>query len=299
MELAPRITVCVCTFKRSDSLAELLRNLLLQRTDGCFTHDIVVVDNDEARSAEQVVREFAATSQIPTTYCVEPDQNIALARNMAVGRAEGGLLAFIDDDEVPTTDWLYQLFHTRAKYQVDGALGPVLARFQQVPAEWVVKGKFFDRPRHRTGHPIKWSEARTGNVLVAKDVCRAMDPPFRPQFGSGGEDVDFFRRATELGRRFVWSDEAVVHELVPPHRCTRRFLMHRALLRGSNFPKQSAHRVRNILKSVIAVPCYTLALPLLAVRGHHVFVTYLVKLLDHSSRLLAMAGVRLSTERQH
>jgi glycosyltransferase involved in cell wall biosynthesis len=299
MILTPQITVCICTFKRAGLLEALLPAIESQRTDGCFTHDIVVVDNDEARSAEQVVRQFAAICRIPVAYRVEPDENIALARNMAVDRAEGALLAFIDDDEVPTTDWLYELFHTRAKFHADAVLGPVLARFQQDPAAWVVKGKFFDRPRHRTGCPIKWSEARTGNVLVSKDVCRAMDPPFRPQFGNGGEDVDFFRRATELGYRFVWSDEAIVHELVPPHRCTRRFLMRRALLRGSNFPKQSAHRLRNTLKSVIAVPCYTLALPLLAIRGHHVFVAYLVKLLDHSSRLLAMAGVRLSTERQH
>jgi succinoglycan biosynthesis protein ExoM len=162
-----------------------------------------------------------------------------------------------------------------------------------------VKGNFFDRPRHRTGHAIKWSEARSGNVLVAADVCRALDPPFRPKFGNGGEDVDFFRRAGEQGRRFVWSDEAVVHELVPPHRCTRRFLMRRALLRGSNFPKQSAHRLRNVLKSIVAIPCYAIALPVLAVRGQHLFVAYLIKLVDHSSRLLAMAGVRLSTERQH
>jgi hypothetical protein len=74
--------------------------------------------------------------------------------------------------------------------------------------------------------------------------------------------------------------------------------MGRAVLRGSNFPKQSAHRVRNALKSVVAVPCYTLALPFLAVIGHHYFVAYLVKLLDHASRLLALAGVRLSTQRE-
>jgi len=299
MTSTPHITVCICTFKRAGLLDGLLTAVKSQRTDGYFTHDIVVVDNDAARSAEQIVREFTEISRIPAAYWVEPEPNIALARNMAVGRAGGDLLAFIDDDEVPTIDWLYQLFQTRVKYQVDGVLGPVLARFQQKPARWVVEGKFFDRPRHQTGQPIRWSEARTGNVLVAKDVCRRMDPPFRTQFRNGGEDVDFFRRAAEEGRRFVWCDEAIVYEWVPPHRATHRFLMRRALLRGSNFPKQSAHRVRNILKSIIAIPCYTLALPVLAVRGHHVFVAYLVKLLDHSSRLLAMAGVRLSTERQH
>ena len=34
-------------------------------------------------------------------YCVEPRQNIALARNKALQNAEGDLIAFIDDDEFP------------------------------------------------------------------------------------------------------------------------------------------------------------------------------------------------------
>jgi glycosyltransferase involved in cell wall biosynthesis len=295
----PHITVCICTFKRSALLRDLLAHLESQRTEGLFTLDVVVVDNDSNRSAERTVQTFAARSPLRVTYSVEPDQNISLARNRAVRQASGDLLAFIDDDEVPVSDWLAQLVRTRFRYSVDGVLGPVVTRFQVVPPQWVTRGRFFDRLRHPTGVPVAWPEARTGNVLVARDSLRDLDPPFRPQFGSGGEDVDFFRRLIVSGRRFVWCDEAVVHELVPPSRCTRRFLIGRAVLRGSNFPKQSGARLKNILKSVVAVPCYALALPVLAVMGQHYFVSYLVKLSDHGSRLLAVAGVRLATQREN
>jgi glycosyltransferase involved in cell wall biosynthesis len=295
----PHISVCICTFRRGTLLPNLFSHVESQRTDGLFTFDLVVVDNDNTRSAERAVQNFAASSRLNVTYCVEPEQNISLARNMALFQASGDLLAFIDDDEVPTTDWLYELFQTRAKYGVDGVLGPVVARFQEVPPQWITKGKFFDRPRRQTGIAVAWPEARTGNVLVAKGILGNLDPPFRPQFGSGGEDVDFFRRLITSGRRFVWCDEAVAYEWVPPSRCTRRFLIGRALLRGSNFPKQSGARLKNILKSVVAVPSYVVALPFLAVAGHHHFVAYLVKLSDHTSRLLAIAGVRLSTQREN
>jgi succinoglycan biosynthesis protein ExoM len=291
--------VCVCTFKRTDLLANLLRDLQAQFTGGLFTYEVVVGDNDRERSAESVTRAFSATSPLPITYCNEPEQNIALMRNRTMEVARGGLLAFIDDDEVPTSRWLYELFQTQARYQADAVLGPVLPRFVSTPAAWVTKGRFFDRPRHQTGFPIQWPEARTGNVLLGNAVWKQLTPPFRPQFGSGGEDVDFFRRLSDLGCTFVWCDEATVDEFVPAYRCTRQFLLRRALLRGSNFPKQSARRVRNACKSIIAVPCYAVALPLLAIVGHHYFVRYLVKLLDHGSRLLALAGVRLSTERQN
>lgn len=294
----PHISVCVCTYKRAALLPDLIHAIETQRTDGQFTYEVIVADNDAARSAESTVQQLARASAIRISYCLEPEMNIALARNAAVARATGDFVVFIDDDEVPTSDWLYELLTTQAAYSADAVLGPVLSRFQQEPPAWVTKGGFFDRPRHPTGHLVQWPEARTGNVLLLRKSMERLDPPFRPQFGSGGEDVDFFRRLAEQGAVLVWSNDAVTYELVPPYRCTRRFLAGRALLRGSNFPKQSGQRARNVVKSLIAVPCYTVALPVLALVGHHMFIAYAMKLLEHSSRLLSLAGVQLATERQ-
>jgi glycosyltransferase involved in cell wall biosynthesis len=290
--------VCICTFKRGEMLEHLLHKLERQRTDDLFTYDVVVADNDAARSAEPVVRAFVASSTLKVTYCCEPVANIALARNAALEHATGDFLAFIDDDEFPTEGWLYSLFRTREAHGAGGVLGPVLPHFRLAPPRWLSKGGFFDRPRYPTGRPLAWSEARSGNVLFTRDVLKDLDPPFRPQFATAGEDLDFFRRAMENGFVFVWCDEAEVFEFVPPSRCTRRYLLRRAVLRGSNFPKHPTDRVKNALKSVVAVPCYTVALPVLAVVGHHVFMAYLIKVLDHASRLLAFAGLPLVSERE-
>src|SRR5213593_4788048 len=86
---AAHISVCVCTYKRPVYLKRLLTELGKQKTDGLFTYSIVVADNDHSRSAEPVVEDFTAGSSIPVRYCVEPRQNIALARNKAVGAACG------------------------------------------------------------------------------------------------------------------------------------------------------------------------------------------------------------------
>jgi hypothetical protein len=110
--------------------------------------------------------------------------------------------------------------------------------------------------------------------------------------------MDFFRRMMEKGFAFIWCNDAVALELVPAARCTRSYLLKRALLRGSNFSKHPTHRIKNGAKSLIAVPCYALSLPILALFGQHVFLRYLIKLLDHSSRLLAYVGLRLVTQRQ-
>jgi len=268
-----------------------------QQTGDSFTYSVVVADNDSLRSAEEVVAEFSCGT-VPVQYCVEPVQNIALARNQALEHARGDLIAFIDDDEFPAYDWLQSLFKVLVKYSADAVLGPVKPHFESDVPLWMKKGKFFERPTHRTGFQVGWKEARTGNVLFRRSMLAAVDVPFKPEFGLGGEDVDFFRRMAEKGFAFVWCDEAVVYEVVPPSRCRLSYLLNRALLRGSNFSNHPTHRFTNAAKSLFAVPCYTLALPVLALVGPQWFVRYLIKLLDHASRLLAFLGLKLVTRRE-
>jgi succinoglycan biosynthesis protein ExoM len=292
------VSICICTFKRPALLERLLENLQKQRTDGLFTFSAVVADNDPAQSAQQLVAELASTSAVPLKYCSESQPNIALARNKAVQYAEGDFIAFIDDDEFPTEDWLWNLFKTCIALGVDGVLGPVKPSFESEPPKWVKRGKFFDRPTFETGYKVNWDEARTGNVLFKREILNSVDIPFRSEFATAGEDVDFFRRMIEKGHTFIWCNEAVAYEVVPASRCTRSYLLKRALLRGSNFNKHPTDRLKNAMKSVIAVPCYTVALPFLALFGEHLFMKYLIKLLDHGSRLLAYVGLSAMTRRQ-
>jgi succinoglycan biosynthesis protein ExoM len=292
------ITVCICTFKRANLLRQLLERLDNQLTEGLFRYSVVVADNDSAQSARQVVAAFSFSSHIQVTYCTESQQNIALARNKAIEHADGDFIAFIDDDEFPTDDWLCNLFKTCIALGVDGVLGPVRPYFESDPPEWAVKGKFFERPNHATGFKMSWSECRTGNVLFSRSILNRAEPPFRSDFDTAGEDVDFFRRMVEKGCAFVWCDEAIVYEVVPLSRCTRSYLLKKALLRGSNFSKHPTDRIKNGATSLIAVPCYALSLPILVLFGQHVFLKYLIKLLDHASRLLAFVGLRLVTQRE-
>ena len=168
------ISVCVCTYKRPELLKRLLEDLRCQDTGGLFTYSIVVVDNDHSRSAEAVVGDFAVSSDIPIKYCIEPRQNIALARNKAIDNVDGDLVAFIDDDEFPIKSWLLTLFEALNKYGVDGILGPVKPYFEDQPPQWVVKGKFYDRPSYPTGFVIDWRR----NTTIQSTVPDGRGPGF-------------------------------------------------------------------------------------------------------------------------
>jgi glycosyltransferase involved in cell wall biosynthesis len=292
MNMSDHISVCICTYRRGELLRQLLERLRGQRTDGLFSYSIVVSDNDCLQSAKELVSQFTTASSTPAVvYCVEPMQNIALARNRALKHAEGNFIAFIDDDEFPSEEWLWNLFATFSVYGAAGVLGPVRPYFLHQPPGWVVKGKFCERPTYRTGHVIDWRQSRTGNVLFKKEILNGLKGAFRPQFASGGEDVDFFERMARKGYVFVWCNEADVFEVVPQARCSRMYFLRRALLRGRNTLHREGHRVLSIGKSLIAISVYGLGLPILFVVGHHHFMKYLIKLCDHAGKILAIIGL--------
>lgn len=284
------ISVCVCTYKRPYLLRRLLEELVGQDTNGLFTYSIVVADNDHLQSAKALVLDVKTISTIPITYCVEPRQNIALTRNKAIENAHGDFVAFIDDDEFPTKRWLLSLFKACKEYQADGALGPVKRHFDEDPPKWVVKGNFYERPTYPTGFVIDWRKGRTNNVLLKSRIFAAGAQAFRPEFRSG-EDQDFFRRMIEKGHVFIWCNEALAYEVVPPIRWKRTFMLRRALLQGTVSVLCPTFGALDIAKSVIAIPTYTAALPFALVLGHHKFMTLLVKLSDHLGKFLALLGI--------
>jgi len=284
------ISVCICTFKRPPLLKRLLQALEDQETDGLFTFSIVVADNDGAKSAEALVTEFAVGATIPVRYCVQPQQNIALTRNKAIENATGDYIAFIDDDEFPIKRWLVTLFTVLYEYKVDGVLGPVKRCFDQPPPKWVIEGDFYQRATYVTGLMIDWRKGRTGNVLLKRDLFAGDARPFRPEFRQG-EDQEFFHRMIEKGYRFIWCNEAVAYEVVPPNRWNRRFMLKRALLRGAMEPKTPGFGARSIIRSLVAVPIYLAVLPFAAMAGHHKFMTALISLCDHLGKLLAVVGI--------
>lgn len=290
--------MCVCTFRRPALLKRLLEELERQQDSSAFNLSIVVADNDAGKSAEAVIAEFAGRSSVPTTYCCEPRQNIALARNRAIAMATGEFIAFIDDDEFPAAGWLAELLRACGRFHAAGVLGPVRPHFEQPPPEWIVKGRFCERPEHRTGTVMDWNECRTGNLLFRRSILPDGEAPFKEEFGTGGEDKDFFMRMTQRHCIFVWCNEAIAYETVPPSRWKRGYMLRRALLRGQNIVKHPAGRVRVVLTSLLAVPIYSLILPVTLFGGQHRFMKYCIRFCDHLGRLLALVRLNPMSKRQ-
>ena len=297
------ITICICTYRRPELLERLFAVLAVQRTDGLFSFSCAVVDNDASASARTVVERVEPRFPVRIQYAVEPARNFALARNRALSLAYGKFLAFIDDDEVPREDWLLQLWRTLHEYQADAVLGPVRPYFESQPPSWIMRSRICERPSHATGSTLHWRQTRTGNVLLRKAIVVEDGLRFDPAYATGGEDVDFFRRAARAGKTFVWCEEAPAYELVPETRLHRRYYLKRAFLQGRvslNYATDQPSvlgKIRVAAKAFVAAVVYTCALPFLFLLGEHVGMKYLVKDCHHIARLLAILGVAHSGSR--
>ena len=236
-EHRPSVGICVLTYRRNRQLMELLAGLAKLEPPAVDVR-IVVVDNNPDGAAHAIVEDFrtswiSAGGAWPVEYVAEPQRGIARARNRAVAACgDTDYVAFIDDDEVPESDWLVSLFSVQASTHADVVVGRVLSRFETPPPKWVLEGRFLELPRRATGTRVDW--AITGNVLIARHLLDRYCPPFDERFNlSGGEDTHFFMRAYDDGAVMVSADDAIVFEDTPSERTTLRSIMLREYRRGN------------------------------------------------------------------
>ena len=293
-----RIAVCVCSYRRPELLRPLLEALGAQRLPDGVGYEIVVIDNDVAQSARDVVVAFREHCAVDVVYHCEPEANIALARNRAVAETRTPWIAFIDDDEVPERDWLFHLYMAHRRFRADAVAGPVTPRFAVNPPPWVLRGRFSERGSFPTGTVMTDARAMiTGNILLSRALV-ADGAPFDPRLGrTGGEDTDFFGRSIAGGARFVWSAEALAYETIPAARLRRRYFLKRALLRGVSEVRRARPGPRGIVKSLVAIAAYAAALPVARCVGEHHFMTLLIKSCDHVGKVLAACGLEPVKER--
>lgn len=242
------VSICVCTYRRPELLGRLLYKLGSQSiplNNGMI--EIVVVDNDPDQSAEMVLKSWTPPAGFILLKLHVAEPNISLARNSAIAAASGTWLALIDDDEMPAADWLNCLFSAQKAFSADAVFAPVVPRFAEMTPVWLVKGGFFDRLRFATGTAIDDKNARSGNVLIRAASLGALKGPFDTRFGNtGGEDTILFRELLDRGARFIWCDEAVVVEDVPPARATVRWLLLRSYRTGQIWIRAELHRLNGV-----------------------------------------------------
>jgi succinoglycan biosynthesis protein ExoM len=225
-----RVDICVCTYRRPGLDDTLLAIGELAVPEGTSVR-IIVADNDMTPTARSRVEAQASRLPFEATYVHCPAANISIARNACLDAATGDFIAFIDDDETPSPQWLVELLRGAAGSGADAVLGPVRAVYAEEAPGWMRRGDF-----HSTLPVWVEGEIRTGytcNALLRRASPRIAGLRFDPALGrSGGEDTDYFSRLHRRGGTIAFAPRATVFEKVPSQRASFTWLARRRFRMG-------------------------------------------------------------------
>lgn len=260
------IDIGVCTFRRPE-LADTLRSLDAMEMPAGFDIRIIVADNDDTPTARDLVAALSRELTVPIHYRHAPARNISIARNACLDASTADFVAFIDDDETATPQWLAELVAMAQQSGVAVVLGPVRARYRPDAPDWMRRGDF-----HSTLPVWVRGEIRTGytcNVLLRMGSDSLRGRRFSLARGqTGGEDTEFFDQMHKAGGRIAFAPEAWVDEVVPRSRAAFEWLGRRRFRVGQTHGHLLGSSASGIglvkqvgLASAKAIYCFASALP--------------------------------------
>ena len=105
------ISVIICTYNRSNSLADTLC-CLAKQSYNIQSWELIVVDNNSDDNTKEIVGQYSR--KLPNlTYKFESQQGLSYARNLGINSAHGDIIVFTDDDVLPDDDWLEKILFNK------------------------------------------------------------------------------------------------------------------------------------------------------------------------------------------
>lgn len=243
----PTITVCLCTHARPDYVRDCLAGLARQSSEaGLF--EILLVDSGSL--GDTPIRLAGLVASIPNASMIRVDQpGVSLARNAGAAAAKGEYIAYIDDDAIPTPDWVARVKAGIADSSgIPAVLGGRILPLWEAPLpgwwprslrgvlsiiETEGRGAYGDASLPRNLSPYG------ANMIVHVPTLRSVGG-FRAGVGRDGtslisdEDVQLAWRLQRAGYAIRFDSRVVVHHQIQASRLTPDWLLRRMYWQGAS-----------------------------------------------------------------
>ncbi len=234
-----RASVILPTRDRGPEIDRTLESLLAQ---DFVDYEIVVVDNASRPENAAALRAWAARHPAAIRYVHEPKLGLDNARNAGIRAAEGGLLAFLDDDAIAPPGWLSALARAfDAHPSAWAAGGRIVSRFTPDAPQWL------DARMHL--HLSDFDRGARVQVLHFDDYPRGANMAFRREaFAHCGGfldcldrkgdlllsygDIEMCYRVERSGHDVLYVPDAQVEHLIRGDRLTPEWFVRRCYWQG-------------------------------------------------------------------
>lgn len=241
MKKKPDLSIVICTHNREKLLTETLASLMNLRK--IKQTEVLVIDNNSIDSTKEVVAEF--NGKIPLKYFFESKKGLSAARNRGITEAEGNIIAYLDDDAKPCTEWVDSILKAFYNDESLGAIGGKIdPNFEVERPEWLIKEMEFpytivdlgeiEKEYPNNLHPFG------ANMAIKKEVLQTIKfPENLGRVGKSlisGEESWLFKEMKSSGYKIRYIPNMSVEHFIPKERLTQEWILNRYYFQGiSNY----------------------------------------------------------------
>lgn len=253
------VIVGLCTYKRPEALKACLTSLQNLAVPDEVNLTLVVVDNEVNRVNQEIIESFGCS------YIAESRPGLVYARNALldfVAQRSAEYLGIVDDDELVPEDWLSSMLASMADTEADALAGPVRVLIPENSPKCLNYAYQFSKVK-------EYKQTATlpmGNVFM-KTALLHKGLRFDLSFNhTGGEDVDFFRRASQQGARLFRTPYGEVQETLMPEKASLYAFFKRVMRVASvhyktKYPKIELRFLLEVLLSVLEIMIFIVLVP--------------------------------------
>jgi hypothetical protein len=209
-----RASVLVSTRNRCEKLRLFLDAMKANGLSGVAPIEVLVIDNSSSDATRQVVEQYTSLEKPVFRYLLENEPGKSRALNAALREARGEIIAFTDDDCIPSPGWVDNILD---EFDSDAELSVLGGRVELYDKEDVHQAVVLSN--HRT-LVTNLSDVCTTPIIIGanmafrKSVLRVIQG-FDPLLGPGtacraAEDIDIVYRSLKMNFKIAYSPKVLV-----------------------------------------------------------------------------------------
>lgn len=233
------LTVAICTYNGEKRLPDVLDRLRSQQNPASIAWEVIVVDNNSTDRTADLVRQYqqAWAGAIPLRYAFESQQGAAFARKLAIREAQSELVGFLDDDNLPDSDWVMAAYAFAQAHPQAGAYGSQIhGLFESEPPEAYRRILPFLAIVERGPEPLLYRPSQkvlppSAGLVVRRSAWLAAVPEHCILGGRTqnsmltGEDLEVLTYIQRAGWELWYNPAMQVQHKIPAGRLQREYLI--------------------------------------------------------------------------
>ncbi|MEB3342539.1 hormogonium polysaccharide biosynthesis glycosyltransferase HpsE [Okeania sp.] len=241
-------TVAIPTYNGANKLPLVLEKLRAQINTENISWEVIVVDNNSSDNTSEIVQDYQSrfSEFVSIKYFFEHQQGAAFARLKAIKEAKSNYIGFLDDDVLPTENWISAAYAFCQTHPQAGAIGgQIHGDFEvELPPEYKEVYPFLSIREHGSKpllfEPNRLNLPTTASLVISKKAWNESVPDRLTLSGRVGssmvasEDYELLLYIYKNGWEIWYNPEMESYHKIPAHRLEKDYLL--SLSRACGLP---------------------------------------------------------------